>query len=570
MIRTVIYSIFISLIFSSCSPHMSAFESKAGKKEKTRVSEHYFTEGMKFYILNDYPQAESWFRKSLEISPDNAALNYMLAKIQIDKKDMSQALFYIEKALKNSDKNEYYYQLQADIYRDMGNLEDATKVYQKMTTVFPESEENYLNLASLLLYQKQTEEALKIYDQVEKKFGKSPDLSRQKQQLYVRLNNEEAALNEAKMLAESYPDDISLQLSYVELLIDYNHKDEAGKFLKTIREKDPENPYASFILANLAREKGDENLYFNLMVEVFESPEMSLDTKLSILRDLKETHQKKKETRKQVGRLSAAMVEAHPDNPDAYIAVGEILLENNDKEGAWKQFLKAKDLDDTDYNLWYKLIILDSELNKVDSMVRHSEQALEIYPNQAAIWYLNGSAYLRNDKIDDAIASLEHGSRIASGNDQLAFQFYVMLGDAYHNAAEFSKSDEAFDQALKIEPNNPHILNNYSYFLSLRNEKLPQALEMAEKLMGIAPENAAYLDTYAWVLYKLKRFDEAKLFLEKAIKNSNDGTIVEHFGDVLFQLGMKDEAVNEWMKARKLGQTSDKINKKIADKNLYE
>ena len=93
---------------------------------------------------------------------------------------------------------------------------------------------------------------------------------------------------------------------------------------------------------------------------------------------------------------------------------------------------------------------------------------------------------------------------------------------------------------------------------------------MSQHLVRMFPNEATYLDTYAWVLYMLKDYKEAKSYLEKALQFSDDGTITEHYGDVLFQLNEKDKAILQWKKAKEKGGTSDLIDKKITDKILYE
>jgi tetratricopeptide (TPR) repeat protein len=570
MLRKTLYCILFFQLICACSPHMPAFESAANKKEQSRLSEHYFAEGMKFYILNDYTRAEQWFRKALENNPNQAAINYMISKTALSRKDYNQAVYFAEKAVKSNDEIEHYYIQLADVYREQANLTEATKVYKKMIDVFPQKQENYLTLASMLLYLRKPEEALEVYSQIEKKFGKTPELSRQKLDLYIRLNDQSLALQEAKNLAESYPEEISLQLSYVELLINYGKKDEALNLLKTIRSKEPENPYALLIMARLHKEKGEQQHYLDLLQEVFKSSEMGLDSKISLLEDLKKNSSNKEDSKKQISQLSQSLTEAHPDDARSFIIAGDLLLQNNDQLGALKQYRKAIEMEKSDFNLWYKLLALESETSQLDSMIVHAEQALEIYPNQAVLWYMHGTAFLQSKKYDDAIASLEHGKRLSGGNNRLLIQFHALLADSYNEVKQYSKSDEAYEQALKLDSNNTHVLNNYSYFLSLRNENLSKALSMTERLITIAPDNVAYLDTYAWVLYKLNRFEESRIFLEKALKNTEDGTIIEHYGDVLYKLGLIDQAVEQWKKASKSGGTSELIEKKITDKKLYE
>jgi tetratricopeptide (TPR) repeat protein len=146
------------------------------------------------------------------------------------------------------------------------------------------------------------------------------------------------------------------------------------------------------------------------------------------------------------------------------------------------------------------------------------------------------------------------------------------LGDAYNAIKEYEKSDEAYEAALDFDPESDHVLNNYSYFLSIRKEKLDLALEMSSKVVKRNPDNATYLDTHAWVLYNMGRFEEAKKYIEEAIKQDENvsGTIIEHYGDILFKLGDVNMAVEQWEKAKKMNVDSDLIDKKIADRKLYE
>lgn len=84
------------------------------------------------------------------------------------------------------------------------------------------------------------------------------------------------------------------------------------------------------------------------------------------------------------------------------------------------------------------------------------------------------------------------------------------------------------------------------------------------------PEEPTYLDTYGWILYVMKDYEGAKVYLEKAMIKAQNGAITEHYGDLMYQLGKKDKALEYWKTAQKQGDTSDLINKKITDKTLYE
>jgi Tfp pilus assembly protein PilF len=157
-------------------------------------------------------------------------------------------------------------------------------------------------------------------------------------------------------------------------------------------------------------------------------------------------------------------------------------------------------------------------------------------------------------------------------NPPLLAQFYSSLGDTYHSTKQHQKSDSLYDLALNIEPENVQVLNNYSYYLSLRNHDIERAIEMSKKSNEISPNNASFQDTYAWILYQQKEYKEAKIWLQKAYENGGNlsPVITEHYGDVCFQLGDKEQALIFWQKAKSLGEGSKYLDKKITEKILYE
>lgn len=146
------------------------------------------------------------------------------------------------------------------------------------------------------------------------------------------------------------------------------------------------------------------------------------------------------------------------------------------------------------------------------------------------------------------------------------------MGEAYYRLNRFSESDNAFENALRKNPNDATILNNYSYYLSERGEKLEKAAEMSAKSNNLQSGQPSFLDTYGWILYKQAKYAEAKEWLKKAIDSggNSNSTILEHYGDALYKLDEKENALMYWKKAEENGGKSEFLKKKIADKKLYE
>ena len=89
-------------------------------------------------------------------------------------------------------------------------------------------------------------------------------------------------------------------------------------------------------------------------------------------------------------------------------------------------------------------------------------------------------------------------------------------------------------------------------------------------LNKIEKDNGTYQDTYAWVLYQLNEYEMAKEWILKSLANGGDSSavVVEHYGDILYQLGDKEGAINEWKRANKLGKASKFLFQKIEEEGM--
>jgi tetratricopeptide (TPR) repeat protein len=573
-LKNSFWIIFIGLaVFLSCA-RKTQTEQASGtglekKEEKLLAFEHFYSEGIKYYILGAYADAQANFDKAYQVNSESAALNYMLGRMALAKNEDTKAIAYASKASKADPKNKYYALLLAKAYEQKLNADEAIKVYKRMLSEIPGTEEHYFDLANLYIYQRNYTEALKIYNKIEEIYGQSLELTRQKQQIYLRENKLDKAIEEGQNLMKIFPDDNDIKAAHAEFLYTNKKEDEAVKILEQVVKDEPENPRSHLILADIYQMKGQKTKANEELRIVFENPEVDINTKLKIMEDF--IRSPKTEDNKNIAmQLADLTVKTHPTDARSYAAKGEAYLMAEKKEEAWKQFIKSKNIDGDNYNLWLQLINLDSELQQTDSLIKHSEEALESFPNQAMLWLYNGTGYSLKKDYSKALDAFEEGKKLSGTNQELRNYFNVHLGDTYHYTKEYAKSDAAYEEVLKFDRNNDHVLNNYSYFLSLRKDKLQEAKEMSEKLVKKYPTEATYLDTHAWVLYMMKDYNGAKKYLEIAVLNSNNGTIIEHYGDVLYQLGEKERAMEQWRIAKKLGETSEFIDKKLAEGKLYE
>ena len=545
-------------------------ENEQSEKDR-RLTEQFFTEGEKYFILEDYTKALAFFQKALEMDQENAAIHYKIAEIYANTKDFDNALIHAVQTRELDPGNKYYYILLADIYTNKSEFAKATEVYEDLIKNIPGTEGYLFQAAALYIYQQQYDKALDCYNRIEDKFGINEQITYQKQNILIKEGKLDEVIREGEKLIQAYPGEPDYIADLANKLIANDRYEEAAELLNQAVLDFPDNPGILYQMAEVYKKTGKSEKAKEIMTRIFESSEFSIQKKMEIIAGY--FGQKLNESEKQyVLNLSNKIIEFHPDEADGYALYGDLLQSFDSLEAAREMYLKSLKINPSNLQAWTNVLDYELRNNEIDSVIYHAETAITLFPNQALLFYFGGTAHMLQNENKKATQLLEQGKRLSSSNLRLLSIFNGQLGDAYNALKEYDRSDEAYEAALDFDPESDHVLNNYSYFLSLRKEKLDLALEMSSKVVKRNPDNPTYLDTYAWVLYNMGRYEEAKKYIEKAVEKEENisGTILEHYGDILFKLGEVNLAVEQWEKAKTLNVDSDLIDKKIADRKLYE
>jgi tetratricopeptide (TPR) repeat protein len=391
------------------------------------------------------------------------------------------------------------------------------------------------------------------------------------------LGKTEDAIKEGEKLVEAYPDEERYMMELAETLSKNKLGTRAVALIEKYIANNPDASNAKLILAGIYRENGQEQRSRELLNALFDDPKIETVSKILVLGTYNVilTKQVSKgqidpSLESYVSGLVEKLKKNSPKDPDVFGVSGDINTTLSNNTEAQKDYLRAVQLGATNFEAWQNLLVLESTLNQFDSLIVHSEAGLELFPNQALLYYFNGYAQMRKRHYREASGSLEQAKRLSASNQALVAEINSMLGDIYNGTREYTKSDNAYEQALAFNPNNDLVLNNYSYYLALRKENLERAEKMSAQLIKAHPKNASYLDTYAWVLFMREKYKEARKVMETAIDTGDAGaTHFEHYGDILFKLGETDDAVRQWQKAKSMDGDNETIDKKIANRRLY-
>ena len=586
MLKTKIILLLATLSLAFSSHTVLAQKERKKRSEPVYSSariaeaERIFTEGEKFYILEDYTKALFYFQQALEYSPSNATVFYKIAEIYLKgskDEDLVQAAQNIENALRLEKRNKYIYLLAAQIYVAQRQFGKAAQTLETMMKEIKGTEEHRYELASIYLQDNQLDDALNAYNQAETAMGISELSSLQKQRIYLVKGKLNEAIAEGEKLIRAYPDEERYVMGLAETLAQHGRAVVGITYLEKFIADHSDAGSSKMLLAGLYREAGQEQKSREYVMGIFEDTQVEVGIKVLMLGTYNATLSQNKSKKINDPDLEVFVLElfkkleiSYPRDPDVHLVGGDLYLMLEKNEEAREEYLRAVRFGASSLEAWQNLLFLETQAGLSDSVIVHSEQGLELFPNQGMIYYFNGVAHLRKKNYQQAVQTLEQSRKLSTNNPNLLSEVDSMLGDAYNAMKENEKSDKAYEDALAINPNNEYVLNNYSYFLSLRKVNLEKAEKMASLLIKNHPDNASYLDTYAWVLFQESKYKEAKKIIEKVFPLGQVNAIhYEHYGDILYQLGEIDEAVEQWQKAKSLNGNSEVLNKKITNRKIY-
>ncbi|MDH4092607.1 MAG: tetratricopeptide repeat protein [Cyclobacteriaceae bacterium] len=548
---------------------------------RLREAEFYFTEGEKFFILEDYSKALLYYQRTLEITPENATVHYKVAEVLAHsnkQEDLLKASISIENALRLEKKNKYFYLLASNIYTSMAAFDKAAAVYETMIKEVKGAEEYLYELAAVYQYANRFEDAIKTYNRAESLLGINEISSIQKLRLFLELGKTKEGIAEGEKLINAFPGEDRFVMGFAETLSQKGLRAEAIRYLEEFTATNPDSGNVKMLLAGLYRDNSQEQKARELLASLFDDSSVELGSKVIILGSYNaELNQNRTNNISDPDKENFArslfekLVKQYPSDPDVHILGGDLYLSIGKSHEAQIEYASAIGLGQVNFEVWENLLYLETQLEQFDKVIEHSDEALEIFPNQSMIYYFNGYANLRRFHYPEAIVSLEQAKKLSASQPKMIGELNSMLGDAYNATKAYDKSDKAYEEALAINPNNDAVLNNYSYYLALRKANLEKAEKMSSLLVKNNPDNPTFLDTHAWVLYSRQKYKEARKVMERAIITGNaTATHFEHYGDILFQLGDVGAAVQQWEKARGLNANSEILNKKIANRKIYE
>ena len=541
--------------------------------DNQRKFNYYFYDALSAKAQGNYAEAFDLFQHCHALDSTNANVLSELSGFYNVLQEKSKAATFLEKAIEKDPDNFYYNMMLGSFYRDLDQKEDAIDIYNKILETNHDNIDVYMALAEAYNDNGDLEKAIETLDELEQVVGVRESITINKFRLYSMLSRKEEAFEEIESIIKKNPGN----LSYILLLGDlYMQDNQMGKSLEQyskVEAVDPNFPALVLSMVNYYEKNGKPDLALEEIKGALVSPMFEIDVKLQLLTRYISMLQSNQTDTTIANPLFNTLFEQHPNNSQLNFLYGSVLMLQENETEAMKQFEIYAKAEPTNPAGWENMlrIALPDSLEKV---IWITENALKHIPDAYQFYFYLGGAKYQLEQYEEALIVFEQGLEVMEdGNPLVKSDFYAQIGDLNYHLGNKIVAYKNYEEALKLNPQNLGVLNNYSYFLSLDDESLDRAEQMSSITVKAEPTNATYLDTYGWVLFRQGAYTMSKIYIENAVKYSEDepsAEVLEHYGDVLYKTGNKDEALEQWKKAKELGSDSTTLDKKIKLKKYTE
>ncbi len=503
---------------------------------------------------------EAVFQQDSNYAP---ALNLLSKLTRVPK----NAIEYAERAYLADSTNRYYLEDYGRALVRGGEYNKAVKVFEKIVSRSTDPD-HYRILALLLDSNRRTSEALAVLDTAEMRFGRIPLLGRLRQYCLLKTGQTLAAEADAHKAIEEAPYLAENHIALAEIYATTRRDSLALVSFQRAIAVDTLAVEPWLALAEYHQKRGEIGNYLTILERIFGSDQLPLRGKIEEWKSLTNDINTYRKFYSQYDALIKRLYIRHPESKDVAVLYAQHLIASGSIEQALtlcKQLIDYKSPAIEDFT---RVIEIENHLNRPDSVRHYTDLALALFPHNTDLLHMRGALALQREEYDDALVlynkALEHAD-----NDTLRSSLWGAIGDVEHRRNEMKRCYKAYDKALRYFKDNAMVLNNYAYFLSLDNRDLERALTMITRALALSENNSTYLDTMAWVLYRLGRYTEAKKYMQQALSldRANSAELALHYGDILHALGEDFMAKTYWRKALERGADKEEIEKRFLPDN---
>lgn len=574
--RRLLYILLLVMGAGLLSSAVGAKKSRAASTDvvDTVLYNYIYMEGEKQRLLGNYDAAFALISEALRINPSASAPKHTLSELYLKLNNIKKSVTLQQEAADEDTTSYWYNVMYAKSLIYLERFDEAETILKRVIRNHPNRPDVYNMLATVYAYMSEYDKALACYDSIETYMGVSPEVLSYRISIYDLKGDTATAIAMAENLVEKKPTDVYYALYLSEVYSHYGCDSLRLQLLNRMASFAPEEPLLYVEYANYYLLQGDTTKYHQQYDRLFANENIEYSTKHELLYDyVAEIAPFASEST--ITEVYSRLIELYP-----YEAVLRrdyvLVLSFYDKkdEAFEQQYILAQQTGD--YKDWEQLMFMSHEMGKYDVVIEAGKKAIEGGHLTRTTYIFISGALAAEKQYDESELYITKGLELC-GKDHFKEKsfFYGLLGSIYSMQGVFDKCYQYYDSALLYVPEDAMLLNDYAYHIAEHGGDLLKAEQMSAKALELSPDNPTYIDTYAWIMFKMEAYFIARVYMEQAISklspdDSEVATYYEHYGDILAMSGDTDAAVEQWKKARENGGDSEILNKKIELKQYIE
>jgi tetratricopeptide (TPR) repeat protein len=528
------------------------------RKQNRDLALEHFIRGSTLDQKGEYATAILEYQDALKNYDDPAIYNAIAKDYSIlGKHDLAMQMG--REAVKLEPNNRVYRQTLAEIYINAFALDDALKEYEAITVLDPKYQDAWLYLAKLQSL-RNPEKALETYQKIISQFGPVGDVYYQMAQIYSALGKYKQAAEALQGMLELDPGNFEITKELGDIYLQQDSVEKALKVYTELTELHPENLSLRAAIAHAYLTKQNYDAAAEQFETVMQKDTLTIEEQIKFGQIFVSFIEKDSAVAPYAVNLFEKIKTNYPDDWRPYWFLGAINNIQHKDSIAIYNYEKVIELAKSNPDGWVGAASIHYDRGQFDKAINLLLEAKKFVPDEFRIYFLLGVSYQRLHQTIEAASALEKAIQL----NEKSVDALSALGLVYDEMKRFEDSDSIYEKALRLDPANHLLLNNYGYSLAERGIQLERALKMSKEAITQQPENQSYLDTYGWIYYKLGDYKEAEKWIQKAIElGSKSAVIYEHMGDIYLKLNEKDKAIDYWKKALELDPNNKTLQEKI-------
>ena len=572
------YWLVLIVLLTACGTHRRAVN-PAGQEvvlstEEQRRYEYFFLEAVRLEQQERYDEAFEMITHCLSIAPEAPSALYKVATYYFFLNRKEMALEALSKAVEGEPNNYWYKQTLASYYQTNREYDKAIAVLEEMQRLFPKRNGELLTaLVGLYSHTQQYDKVVDALERLEQLMGKSEAISMEKSRNYLLMGNKESAFGELEALAAEYPESSYYRVILSSMYMEHGRMPDALPLLQEVLDDDPDNGPAKIALTQYYKQLDDTVQYRAMVDSVLMTPTVNDDTKVNMMVQLIRDNTDSTYVMELFNRV---MQQPQRTAKMGHLCVQYMLQLNQPEERVRPVLLRMLEAEPDHVQARLQLLSYAARRNDMEEVISVCSTAIDYNPEVLDFYYYKAVGLYQTGKLQEALDTYRKATAqiTEESNTELISDIYAAMGDLYHMTEQPEEAYHCYDSALIYNPSNILVLNNYAYYLSEEDKELDKAEQMSLRTIKAEPNNATYLDTYAWILYKLQRYEEALTYIEQALAADSvpSDVLYEHAGDICFRMGDVARAVDYWKQAlevqRKAEAVEQRLEKKVRTKKM--